>query len=63
MIEASRGINWEPVVRAHRAREVGRLRAGRRLAISPDRAWRTVVAASTPFRLGTRYRAVPDVRL
>lgn len=56
-------IDWEPVVRAHRTREVGRLRAGRRLAISPDRAWRTVVEASAPFRLGTRYRAVPDVRL
>jgi hypothetical protein len=56
-------IEWDPVVRAHHAREVGRLRAGRRLAISPDRAWRAVVEASAPFRLGLRYRAVPDVRL
>src|SRR5262249_54031926 len=30
---------------------------------SADRAWRAVVAASAPFRLGTRFRAVPDVRL
>ncbi|HEX3761565.1 MAG TPA: hypothetical protein VHW23_22865 [Kofleriaceae bacterium] len=56
-------IDWDPVIRAHRAREVGRLRAGRQLAISADRAWRAVVAASAPFRLGTRFRAVPDVRL
>ncbi len=61
--KAPRGIDWDPVVRAHRASEVGRLRAGCRLAISPDRAWRAVVEASAPFRLGMRFRAVPDVRL
>jgi hypothetical protein len=56
-------IAWDSVVHAHAAGEVGRLRAGRRLAISADRAWRAVVDASAPFRLGTRFRAVPDVRL
>ena len=55
-------IDWDPMVRAHRAGEVGRLRT-RRPASSADRAWRAVVAASAPFRLGTRFRAVPDVRL
>jgi hypothetical protein len=56
-------IDWDPVVRAHRAREVGRLRAGRRPAVSPERAWRAVVEASAPFRLGVRFRAVPGVQL
>ena len=55
-------IDWDPVVRAHRERRAVRLRAGRRLAISAERAFAAAVAASAPFRLGTRFRAAPDVR-
>lgn len=55
-------IDWDPLVRAVRRRRAVRLRAGRGIAISPDRAWAAVVQASAPFRLGMRFRAVPDVR-
>src|SRR5262249_41140234 len=61
--EDVRMITWDPVVRAHRAREVGRLRAARPLAALTDRAWRAVIEASAPFRLGMRVGAVPDVQL
>src|SRR5262249_45277467 len=58
-----RMIDWEPLVRAHRDRRPVRMRTGRRTAISPDRAFDAVVQASRPFRLGTLFRATPDVRL
>jgi hypothetical protein len=52
------------LVRAYRdARPVALRARGGRIAISPESAYRAMVAASEPFRLGTRFRAVPDVRL
>ena len=56
-------IDWAPVIHAHRQHRAVRLRAGRTFAISVERVWRAVIEASAPLRLGTRFRAVPDVRL
>jgi hypothetical protein len=59
---AASPIDWTAVARAHRDGRAIRLRAGRRLAISPERAFAAAVAASAPFRIGTRFRAAPDVQ-
>lgn len=53
---------WQPLVHAYRARRAFRIRPRRRIAITPERAFAAIVEASRPFRLGARFRAVPDVR-
>ncbi|WP_255217465.1 hypothetical protein [Myxococcus sp. AM010] len=53
--------DWARFASRHWERTPTRLRLGAPL-ISPEQAFQGLVSVSAPFRLGTRFRALPDVR-
>jgi hypothetical protein len=54
-------IDWDALACTHWARDPAKLRA-RGTGLSPALAYDAIARASEPFRLGTRFRAIPDVR-
>ncbi len=57
----SRAPDWARFVRRHWEKTPARLSLGQPL-IPPEQAFQAVVAASGPFRFGTRFGTLPDVR-
>lgn len=55
------GLDWEKFVRRHWEKAPAHLPFGLPV-VPPEQAFQSVIKASEPFRLGTRFRALPDVR-
>ncbi|WP_257447826.1 cupin domain-containing protein [Archangium lipolyticum] len=56
-----RGLDWGHFVRHHWEKTPALLSLGEPVA-PPDQVFRTVVEASEPFRFGTRFKALPNVK-
>jgi len=57
----SSAVDWNPFVRRHWERAPARLTLTKPL-LPPQATFRNVIAACAPFRFGTRFRMLPDVR-
>jgi hypothetical protein len=55
------GLDWAKFVRRHWEKAPAHLSLGAPV-IPPEQAFQSIITASEPFRLGTRFRALPDVR-
>jgi hypothetical protein len=56
-----RGLDWDSFVRRHWEKAPAHLKTGLPV-IPPEEAFRSAVSVCAPFRHGTRFRALPDVR-
>jgi hypothetical protein len=56
-----RGLDWDSFVQRHWERAPARLKTGLPV-LPPEQAFRSAVSVCAPFRHGTRFRALPDVR-